>query len=232
MLTLRKSNDRGSADLGWLQTRYSFSFANYYDPQQMGFRSLRVINEDHVAPNAGFPSHGHRDMEIITYILSGQLAHKDNFGNGSVIDAGKIQRMTAGTGIVHSEFNASGNRPVHLLQIWIEPNQTGLPPSYEEKQITVAENAGTLQAIATPTGAGETVTVHQDMTLAVGRLQAAEGLTIDLDPSRYGWLQVTRGELMINQLPIQAGDGVAVMVESELKLQAKTPCEFLWFDLV
>lgn len=231
MLTLRKSGDRGSGDYGWLQTRYSFSFANYYDPQQMGFRSLRVINEDHVAPKAGFPSHGHRDMEIITYILSGQLAHKDNLGNGSIIEEGKIQRMSAGTGIVHSEFNPSGDRPVHLLQIWIEPNQTGLAPSYEEKAIKLGENAGKLQVIASPTGSGETVTVHQDMTLALSRLQADQTLAIALDPSRYGWLQVTRGELFINQLPIQAGDGVAVMVESELKLQAQTDCEFLWFDL-
>ena len=231
MLTLRKSNERGSADLGWLQTRYSFSFANYYDPQHMGFRSLRVINEDHVAPNAGFPSHGHRDMEIITYILSGQLAHKDNLGNGSIIDEGKIQRMTAGTGIIHSEFNPSGDRPVHLLQIWIEPNQTGLPPSYEEKAIALGVKASKLQVIATPTESGETVTVHQDMTLAVGRLQADQTLAITLDPSRYGWLQVTRGELLINQLPVQAGDGVAVMVESELNLHAQTDCEFLWFDL-
>lgn len=231
MLTLRKSDQRGSADLGWLQTRYSFSFANYYDPQQMGFRSLRVINEDLVAPNGGFQSHGHRDMEIITYILSGQLAHKDDLGNGSIIDEGKIQRMTAGTGIVHSEFNASGDRPVHLLQIWIEPNQTGLPPSYEEKTIALEKNAGKLQLIASPTGSGDTVTVHQDMTLAVGRLQGQQTLAIALDPSRYGWLQVTRGELSINQLPIQAGDGVAVMAESELNLQAQSDCEFLWFDL-
>ena len=231
MLTLRKSNERGSGDYGWLQTRYSFSFANYYDPQHMGFRSLRVINEDRVAPNAGFPNHGHRDMEIITYILAGQLAHKDSLGNGSIIDAGKIQRMTAGTGIVHSEFNPSGDRPVHLLQIWIEPNQTGLPPSYEEKVISLGEKAGQLQIIATPTGSGETVTVHQDMTLAVGRLQADETLTINLDPSRYGWLQMTQGELLINSLPIQAGDGVAVMVESELNLHTQTDCEFLWFDL-
>jgi len=231
MLTLRKSDERGSGNYGWLQTRYSFSFANYYDPQQMGFRSLRVINEDHVAPGAGFPNHGHRDMEIITYILAGQLAHKDNLGNGSIIDSGKIQRMTAGTGIIHSEFNPSGDRPVHLLQIWIEPNQTGLPPSYEEKAITIGNQVSPLQAIATPTGSGETVTVHQDMTLSVGRLQSTEHLTLNLDPSRYGWLQVTRGELLINQLPIQAGDGVAVMVESELKLQAQTDCEFLWFDL-
>lgn len=232
MLTLRKSSERGSGDFGWLQTQYSFSFANYYDPQHMGFRSLRVINEDHVAPKAGFPSHGHRDMEIITYIVAGQLAHKDNLGNGSIIDEGKIQRMTAGTGIVHSEFNASGDRPVHLLQIWIEPNQTGLPPSYEEKAIALGENAGKLQLIASPTGSDDTVKVHQDMTLSVGRLPTEETLTIELDPSRYGWLQMTKGELLINQLPIQAGDGVAVMVESALKLHAQTDCEFLWFDLV
>jgi redox-sensitive bicupin YhaK (pirin superfamily) len=170
-------------------------------------------------------------MEIITYVLSGQLAHQDSLGNGSTIDPGKIQRMTAGTGIIHSEFNPSGDRPVHLLQIWIEPNQTGLPPSYEEKAIALGEKAGQLQVIATPTGSGETVTVHQDMTLSVGRLQGKETLTITLDPSRYGWLQMTKGDLLINQLSLQAGDGVAVMMESALTLQAQTDCEFLWFDL-
>jgi redox-sensitive bicupin YhaK (pirin superfamily) len=231
VLTLRKHDERGSADFGWLQTRYSFSFANYYDPQQMGFRSLRVINEDHVAPKAGFPSHGHRDMEIITYILSGQLAHKDNLGNGSVIDQGKIQRMTAGTGIIHSEFNASADHPVHLLQIWIEPNQRGLPPSYEEKTITCGKNAHQLQVIASPTPSANTITVHQDMTLAVGRLSADETLSIPLDSRRYGWLQVTRGNLVINQLPMQAGDGMAVAVEPVLKIDAQLDCEFLWFDL-
>lgn len=231
MLQHRKSKDRGYADRGWLKSYHTFSFADYYDPQFMSFRSLRVINEDIVQTGQGFPTHGHQDMEIITYVLSGQLEHKDDLGNGSVIEHGIFQRMTAGTGIRHSEFNPSTKEPVHLLQIWILPNTLGLSPSYEEKVIDLSPSAGKFQAIATPDGRNQTITVHQDMNLFTAQLRSGDSLKQDFNSQRYGWLQVAKGNLSLNDLVLEAGDGVAISQESLLELEAKTDSELLLFDL-
>ncbi|BFM40200.1 pirin family protein [Synechocystis sp. LKSZ1] len=231
MLLKRSSQDRGYADHGWLQSYHTFSFANYYNPNHMSFSSLRVINEDRIQGGGGFATHSHRDMEIITYVLEGQLEHKDSLGNGSVIERGKIQRMTAGTGIAHSEYNASQTEPVHLLQIWILPNQVGLTPSYEEKAIDLTPSQGQFQLIATPTGEQETITLHQDATLAVARLQAGQSLTQAFNPQRHGWLQVSQGQLALNGLDLEQGDGVAISEESSLVLTATRDCEVLLFDL-
>ncbi|MGL5032361.1 MAG: pirin family protein [Microcystaceae cyanobacterium] len=231
MLQHRKSKDRGYADRGWLKSYHTFSFADYYDPQFMNFRSLRVINEDIVQEGGGFATHGHQDMEIITYVLSGNLEHKDDLGNGSVIEHGILQRMTAGTGIRHSEFNPSTREPVHLLQIWILPNTLGLPPSYEEKVIDLNPSVGQFQAIATQDGRNQTITVHQDMNLFTAQLRSGDILKQDFNPQRYGWLQVAKGCLSLNDLSLEAGDGVAISLESLLTLEAKTDSELLLFDL-
>ncbi len=231
MLVKRNSKERGYADHGWLQSYHTFSFANYYDPNQMGFRSLRVINEDQVQGGKGFGTHSHRDMEIITYVLDGHLEHQDILGNRSVIERGKIQRMSAGTGISHSEYNASSTELVHFFQIWILPNQTGIEPSYEEKVIDLSQSLGKFQPIVTPTGSGDTISVHQDMTLSVARLPAQTTLTQSFDPSRYGWLQVSKGQLQLNDLALGQGDGVAIAEESLLTLTASEDAEVLLFDL-
>jgi redox-sensitive bicupin YhaK (pirin superfamily) len=231
MLQHRKSQERGYANHGWLKSYHTFAFADYYDPNFLGFRSLRVINEDFVQAGAGFPTHGHRDMEIITYVLEGQLEHKDDLGNGSVIQHGKIQRMTAGTGIRHSEFNPSAQEPVHLLQIWILPNQTDLTPSYEEKEIDLSPSMGRFQAIATSDGRDQTITVHQDISLSTAQLKAGTNLQQLFDPQRYGWLQVAKGNLLLNGLSLETGDGVAISQESLLEITAATDSELLLFDL-
>jgi redox-sensitive bicupin YhaK (pirin superfamily) len=231
MLQHRKSQERGYANHGWLRSYHTFAFADYYDPNFLGFRSLRVINEDWVNPGVGFPTHGHRDMEIITYVLEGHLEHKDDLGNGSVIQHGKIQRMTAGTGIRHSEFNPSASEPVHLLQIWILPNQVALTPSYEEKHIDLSLSVNHFQPIVTSNGRDQTITVHQDMSLSTAQLKAGKTLQQSLDPQRYAWLQVAKGNLLLNGLSLETGDGVAISQESLLKLSAESDSELLLFDL-
>jgi quercetin 2,3-dioxygenase len=230
MITIRKSEDRGHFNLGWLDTYHTFSFDQYYDPAHMHFRSLRVINEDRVAPGQGFPTHSHRDMEIITYILSGALEHRDSMGNGSVIRPGDVQRMTAGTSVSHSEFNPSDSEPVHLLQIWILPNANGLPPSYEEKAFT-EEERNKLRLIASEDGREGSVTIHQDARVYAALLDAGQTIDHALNEDRYAWLQVARGSLRLNDVDVRAGDGAAVNNEGVLKISAGEAAELLLFDL-
>jgi len=232
MLTIRQSNQRGHFNHGWLNTYHTFSFDQYYDPRYMGFRSLRVINEDFVAPGRGFPRHGHRDMEIITYILEGALKHEDSMGNGSVIQPGDVQRMTAGTGVRHSELNASADEPVHLLQIWIIPNADNLKPSYEQKAFTVEERRNQLRLIASSNGRDDSVTVNQDVSLFASVLDAGESVEYAIDSKRYGWLQVARGAVEVNGEQAKQGDGVVIVAESSLAIRAVEPAEMLLFDLV
>ena len=231
MITPRPSAERGQADFGWLNTRHSFSFADYYDPRFMGFRHLRVINEDRVQPGRGFDAHPHRDMEIITYVLEGALEHRDSLGTGSVIRRGEIQRMTAGTGIVHSEFNPSATEPVHFLQIWIEPATKGLQPSYEQCSIDGLSRSGELALIAGPEGDNGALTLHQDAYLYAGRLQAEEGLTHPLSAGRHAWVQVVAGAIHLNGLRLGPGDGAALSEEPRLEIRAEEDAEFLLFDL-
>ena len=229
MITIRKAEERGHANYGWLDTYHTFSFAQYYDPQQINFRSLRVINEDKVLGGKGFHTHGHQDMEILTYVLAGELEHQDSLATGSVIRHGEIQRMSAGTGIKHSEFNHSATNPLHLLQIWIIPDQKNLEPSYEQKAIAFSPH--TLQLIASPTGAGNAVKVHQDVNLYAGILPPGQSLTHSFAPSRYGWLQVARGQITLNSVHLQAGDGAAISEETSLAIQSLEDSEILLFDL-
>jgi len=231
MITIRKSEDRGHFDLGWLDTYHTFSFDQYYEPAHMHFRSLRVINEDRVQPAHGFPTHSHRDMEIITYILSGALEHRDSMGNGSVIRPGDVQRMTAGTGVSHSEFNPSEVEPVHLLQIWILPETNGLPPSYEEKHFSDKERRDRLRLIASQEGRDGSVTIHQDARLYATVLDAGKALVHALSEDRYAWLQVARGTIRLNEMELKQGDGAAVRKESELRISAHDQAELLLFDL-
>src|SRR5258706_1205098 len=231
MITIRKSEERGHFDLGWLDTYHTFSFDQYYDPAHMHFRSLRVINEDRVQPAHGFPTHSHRDMEIITYILSGALEHRDSMGNGSVIRPGDVQRMTAGTGVSHSEFNPSEVEPVHLLQIWILPEANGLPPSYEEKHFSDEERRDRLRLIASQEGRDGSVTIHQDARLYATVLDAGKALVHALSEDRYAWLQVARGAIRLNEMELKQGDGAAVRKESELRISAHDQAELLLFDL-
>ena len=231
MLTIRQSNQRGHFNHGWLNTYHTFSFDQYYDPRYMGFRSLRVINEDFVASGRGFPKHGHRDMEIITYILEGALKHEDSMGNGSVIQPGDVQRMTAGTGVRHSEFNGSADEPVHLLQIWIIPNADNLPPSYEQKAFTVDERQNQLRLIASSDGRDGSVTVNQDVSLFASILEAGKSVEHPIDSKRYGWLQVARGAVDVNGEQANQGDGVVIVAESSLTITASKPSEVLLFDL-
>jgi quercetin 2,3-dioxygenase len=231
MFTIRRSTDRGQADHGWLQSAHSFSFANYYDPQHMGFRHLRVINEDKIAAGAGFGTHPHRDMEIITYVLSGAIAHKDSMGNGSTIQPGDMQRMSAGTGITHSEFNPNPETPTHLLQIWIEPAQTGMPPSYEQKSFPPATKQGQLKLLVSQDGRDGSVTVHQDMNLYGTILAAGESVAMPTAPDRHYWVQVAQGDVIINGQTLGQGDAIALTQESELTIAAQTIAEVLVFDL-
>ena len=231
MLTIRKSNQRGHFDHGWLNTYHTFSFDQYYDPRYMGFRSLRVINEDFVAPGRGFPMHGHRDMEIITYILEGGLKHEDSMGNGSVIRPGDVQRMTAGTGVRHSEKNASSTERVHLLQIWILPNAEGLQPGYEQKAFTEDERRGQMRLIASSDGREGSVRLNQDVNLFASIIEAGQEIERAVDPARYGWIQVARGSISVNGENAGQGDGVVVAAESNLKIKAQEDAEVLLFDL-
>jgi hypothetical protein len=231
MITLRKAEDRGHANHGWLDTYHTFSFANYYDPKHMGFRALRVINEDYVSPTAGFGTHGHRDMEIITYVLEGALEHKDNIGNGSVIQPGEVQRMSAGTGILHSEFNHSETEAVHLLQIWLLPAQNGLSPSYEQRNFSPAKTPGKLHLVAAKDGREGAVTVHQDVGLYAAVLQKGDRLSHTLQPQRHAWVQVARGAITLNGLPLDTSDGAAISNETEVVIEATKEAEILLFDL-
>lgn len=229
MITIRKSEDRGHFDFGWLDTYHTFSFDQYYDAAHVHFRSLRVINEDRVQPAHGFPTHSHRDMEIITYILSGALEHRDSMGNGSVIRPGDVQRMSAGTGVSHSEFNPSDTEPVHLLQIWILPERHGLPPSYEEKNFS--EQRGRLRLIASSDGHQGSVKIHQDAQVYAAVLDAGQTLFHAVDENRSAWLQVARGTIRLNEVELKQGDGAAVRGESELRITAHDQAEVLLFDL-
>lgn len=231
MIRVRPDHERGRARHGRLDTKYTFSFADYYDPAHMGFRALRVINEDHIAPGAGFPMHPHRDMEIITYVLDGELAHRDSLGTGSVIRPGEVQRMSAGTGIVHSEFNASDAKPIHLLQIWILPERRGIAPGYEQKAFPPAERTNGLRLIAAPDGADGAVTIHQDVRLYSAILEPGREVTHIPAPGRHAWVQVARGAISLNGEELHAGDGAAVGDERELTLAATEPAEVLLFDL-
>jgi redox-sensitive bicupin YhaK (pirin superfamily) len=231
MIAVRKSNDRGHFDYGWLDTFHSFSFSDYYDPNFLGFRALRVINEDRVAPGSGFPTHFHRDMEIITYPLAGALQHRDGLGNGSVIRPGEVQRMTAGTGITHSEANPSKTEPVHLLQIWILPNRKGLAPGYQQKVFPEAERRGQLRLVASPEARSGSLQIHQDALVYASLLHPGGKLIHRLAPGRHAWVQLARGKLRLNGIELESGDGAATSEESALELEAAAPAEFLLFDL-
>ena len=231
MITFRDRMARGPSNFGWLDSRHTFSFGGYRDPDHMGFRSLRVINEDRVIPGAGFPTHSHRDMEIISYVLEGELAHKDSLGNGAIIRPGDVQRMSAGTGIAHSEFNASKTTGVHFLQIWILPERDGLAPGYEQKQFPIEMRRNQLRLVADRHGTAGAVTVHQDAQLYVANLSPGELVSHALAAARGAWLQVARGVIGLNDTEMRAGDGAAVEEEGSLDVLAETEAEILLFDL-
>ena len=231
MVTVRKSEERGHANHGWLDTYHTFSFADYHDPREMGFGALRVINDDKVQPGQGFGTHGHRDMEIITYILEGALEHKDSMGNGSVIRVGDVQRMSAGTGVRHSEFNPSQEERVHLLQIWIEPDVTGIAPSYEETNIPAVEKKGRLRLIASPDGREGSVTIHQDAFVYASVLDGKDAVSHQLAPGRRAYIHVARGTVEVNGTPLKGGDGAKIAGESEINLGKAAQAEVLLFDL-
>jgi redox-sensitive bicupin YhaK (pirin superfamily) len=231
MLRLRKSQDRGYADHGWLKSYHSFSFAGYYDPAHMGWGNLRVINEDRVAPGMGFGKHGHRDMEIISYVLSGELAHQDSMGNVQTRPPGDVQRMSAGTGVTHSEFNHAKDQVTHFLQIWILPNATGIAPSYEQKTIPDAQKRGVLRLVASPDGSGDSVTIHADAAVYAGRFDGAERAELALDPARKGYVHVVRGALDVNGQRLGAGDAAMLEGESRILLSGGADAEVLVFDL-
>ncbi len=231
MITVRASEARGKADFGWLRSKHSFSFGSYFDPAHVGFGPLRVINEDKVVPGAGFDTHGHRDMEILSYVLDGALEHKDNTGTGSVIRPGEIQRMTAGSGILHSEYNHSKEEPVHFLQIWIHPDNEGLDPGYEQKTFDAQSAVNTLQLIASPEGSDSAVKIHQDARLFVSKLQAGKQVEFAPKSRRGVWLQIAKGELTVNGNALREGDGAAIVNEANLELLALQDSELLLFDL-
>jgi len=231
VIAVRRADERGHFDHGWLDTRHTFSFADYDDSRFMGFRTIRVINEDRVKAGAGFPTHGHRDMEIISYVLEGALEHRDSLGTGSVIRPGDVQRMTAGTGVRHSESNSSPSKPVHFLQIWILPSRQGLKPGYEQKTFPDADKRGVLRLIASPDGQDGSVRIHQDVRLFGSVLTAGEKVRHALGDGRHAWLQVARGAVTLNGMSLAAGDGAAVSEEREMAIEATTPSEILVFDL-
>jgi quercetin 2,3-dioxygenase len=230
-LTLRKSDERGRANFGWLDSRHSFSFGHYHDARHMGFGPLRVINDDRVAPGGGFPPHPHSDMEIISYVLDGALEHRDSLGTGSVIRPGDVQRMSAGTGIRHSEFNASQTEPVHFLQIWIIPERRGLPAGYEQKAFASADKRGRLRLVGSRDGRDGSVTIHRDVDLYATLLSGADAVTHELRPGREAWVQVARGKVALNGAPLAAGDGVAIEDAGQLRLDNADDAEVLLFDM-
>jgi redox-sensitive bicupin YhaK (pirin superfamily) len=231
MIRFRKASERGHFDHGWLDTYHTFSFARYYDPLYMGFRSLRVINEDRVAPARGFGTHPHENMEIVTYVLSGTLAHRDSLGTAGTIGPGELQRMTAGTGIAHSEFNPSDAEPVHLYQIWLLPEREGLEPSYEQKAFPEDQRRNRLRLVASPDGHDGSLSIRQDARLYLATLDSGQAISHDLAPGRHAWLQVLRGGVNLDGLALAAGDGAAVSDELRLAIQADSPSEVLLFDL-
>lgn len=231
MLTLRKSQERGYADHGWLKSFHSFSFADYHDPKHMGWGNLRVINEDRIDPGTGFGTHGHRDMEIISYVLSGELAHKDNMGNGRAIPPGDVQRMSAGRGVMHSEFNHAPKDITHFFQIWILPNVSDIPPSYEQKTFPTSEKRGALRLVASPDGAQGSVTIHADARLYAGLFDGDESAALALDPKRKSYVHLVRGELEVNGRHLAAGDAARIDNENQLALRAGRNAEVLVFDL-
>ncbi|MEW6732405.1 MAG: pirin family protein [Acidobacteriota bacterium] len=230
MVKIRPGAGRGETVTDWLVSYHTFSFNEYYDPEQMGFRSLRVINEDYIKPGAGFPTHSHRDMEILTYMLEGAIAHRDSLGNGSIIGVGELQRMSAGVGISHSEFNNSQDKPAHLLQIWIQPKERGQVPSYEQRRLDPVESRGQLRLIASPNADDGTIMIHQDAWLYLAMLAAGEQIVHKLAQKHYGWIQVARGEIILNNTPLMAGDGAAVTGES-IVIQGVAEAQILLFEL-
>ena len=231
MISVRKAADRGSVDFGWLDSRHSFSFGSYYDPQHMGYGNLRVINEDRVQPGQGFGTHGHRDMEIISYVISGSLEHRDSMGNGSVIRPGDVQRMSAGTGVLHSEYNHSGTDPVHFLQIWILPERNGLAPGYEQKHFAIDDRRNRLRLVATRDGRDGSLVVHQDVDLYAAVMADGSRVEHRLAAGRNAWVQVVAGSLDIGDARLDAGDGAAIAGTERLTLTALGETEFLLFDM-
>jgi redox-sensitive bicupin YhaK (pirin superfamily) len=231
VIAIRKADDRGHANHGWLDTYHTFSFASYQDPQYMGFRSLRVMNEDVVEPGQGFGKHAHHDMEIVTYVLEGALEHKDSMGNGEVLRPGEFQRMSAGTGITHSEFNPSKTDPVHLYQIWLFPEHKGIEPSYEQKRFDEAGMANQWRLVASPNAEHGSLTIHQNAHIHLAKLDAGRQITRELAAKRHAWVQVLRGEISLNGLPLQTSDGAAVSNENTLTFQATSNAEIMLFDL-
>lgn len=232
MLMVRKSADRGHADHGWLRSNHSFSFAGYYDPRFMGWGNLRVINEDRVAAGKGFGTHGHRDMEIISYVLEGELAHKDSMGTGSVIRPGDVQRMSAGSGVRHSEFNHAKDQTTHFLQIWIQPNVTGIPPSYEEKNFSAEEKRGRLRLIASPDGADGSVLIHQDAKLYAGLFDGAETASLSIAAGRLAYIHIARGAVTVNGIELKAGDALKLADVAAVDISSGQQAEVLVFDMV
>jgi quercetin 2,3-dioxygenase len=231
MLTLRKSQDRGYADHGWLKSYHSFSFAGYHDAAHMGWGNLRVINEDRIAPGTGFGTHGHKDMEIISYVLSGSIGHKDNVGNAASIPPGDVQRMSAGKGILHSEFNHAPQDETHFFQIWIEPNELGIAPSYEQKTVPTADKLGALKLIAAPAGEDASIALHADARIYAGLFDDNQQATLTLDPNRKAYVHLVRGSLQVNGQVLHGGDAAKLQGESELKINAGQSAEVLVFDL-
>jgi quercetin 2,3-dioxygenase len=231
MIVPRRSVDRGRTKIDWLDSRHTFSFGDYYDSAQMGFRTLRVINEDRVVAGAGFPTHPHRDMEIITYVLEGALEHKDSLGNGSIIRPGEAQRMSAGAGITHSEFNHSKSEPVHFLQIWITPATRGIAPDYEQKTIDDGKARGGFATIGAPESGDRSVTIHQDAALSVAKIEGGKSVTANLKRGRHGWVQVARGDVSVNGTALAQGDGASISGEEKVSIVASSPAEVLFFDL-
>ena len=233
MITIRTADERGHFDHGWLDTRHTFSFASYYDEAHMGFRALRVINEDRVKPGEGFGTHGHRDMEIVSYVLAGALAHRDSTGGEGVLRPGEVQRMSAGTGVMHSEFNGSRDEPVHFLQIWLLPDRPGHPPSYEQKLFPEAERKGKLRLVAAPDAADGSLTIHQDARVYAALLGNGEAVRQALAPGRHAWVQMARGEVTVNGRALRAGDGAALSGEPEVAIEGRGAAggEVLLFDL-
>jgi redox-sensitive bicupin YhaK (pirin superfamily) len=231
MITKRPANERGHANHGWLDTYHTFSFANYHDPRHMGFRDLRVINDDIIQAGQGFGTHGHRDMEIITYVIEGALEHRDSMGTGAVLRAGDVQHMTAGKGLTHSEFNHSADEDLRLLQIWIFPAEKGLVPGYMDRTFPREEKIGRLRLIASPDGAEGSLRIHQDVRMYASILQEDQEVALDLAPGRHAWVQVVRGQVELNGVELGHGDGAAVSEKETVKLKGLTEAEFLLFDL-
>jgi redox-sensitive bicupin YhaK (pirin superfamily) len=231
MIKIRKSEDRGRFDHGWLDTRHTFSFGDYQDPEQTGFRALRVMNEDRVRPGEGFGTHGHRDMEIVSYVLEGALEHRDSMGNGSVLRRGMFQRMSAGTGVLHSEFNHSSSEPVHFYQIWLLPERAGIEPGYEDKQFSNGEKRNRLRLVAAADGRDGALRVHQDAEIYLAEIADGREVRHALAEGRHAWVQVLRGAVTLNDVALKAGDGAAVSDETDLRIAAESEAEVMLFDL-